>query len=157
MEAVGADLHQERVDQHLGEAVAMMLVQRIAEGGEVGEEFGGASIGCQGGVGRDGDGGLRRRPQTHHDACDQQTDGLVWEPFFKSVLASGAELREVTMQEGGEFGRDRDLLGRTRKLFKDILQASAVVGQDERVGHAEGLARGLGGDEGVAVAVAADP
>ena len=79
------------------------------------------------------------------------------EPLFKGVLASGAELRKVTMQEGREFGGDRHLLGGACKLFKDILQAAAVVGQKHGMGHAESFAGGLRSDEGVAVAVAADP
>ncbi len=74
--------------------------ERIAEGGEVGEELGGASVGRQGGVSRNGNGGLRRRSQAHHDAGDEQADGLVREALFKGGLAGGAELRKVAMRGG---------------------------------------------------------
>jgi hypothetical protein len=37
------------------------------------------------------------------------------------------------------------------------LQASAVVAEEEVVRHREGFAGGFWGDEGIAIAVAADP
>ena len=79
------------------------------------------------------------------------------EALFEGVLAGGAKLREVAFEQSGEFGGDRDLLGRARQLFKDVLQAAAVVGEEKRVGHREGFASGLWSDERIAVAVAADP
>ena len=42
-------------------------------------------------------------------------------------------------------------------MVEDVLQAAAVVGEQQGAGHGERLARGLRGDEGIAVAVAADP
>jgi len=41
--------------------------------------------------------------------------------------------------------------------LKDVLQPSAVVSEEKSVGHRESVAGGLRGDEGIAVAVAADP
>ncbi len=79
------------------------------------------------------------------------------EALFEGVLAGGAQLREVAIEQRGEFGGDGNLLGGAGQLLEDVLQAAAIVGQQQRVRHGEGFARGLRGDEGIAVAVAADP
>ncbi len=79
------------------------------------------------------------------------------EAFFESGLAGGAKLREVAFEQSGELGGDRDLLGGARQLLEDVLQAAAVVGEKQRVGHGEGFAGGLRSNEGIAVAVATDP
>ena len=100
---------------------------------------------------------MRRGSEAHHDAGDEQADGFVGEALFEGGLAGGAELGEVAVEQRGEFGGDGDLLGGAAELLEDVLQAAAVVGEEQRVGHGEGFARGLRGDEGVAVAVAADP
>ncbi len=157
VQAVGADLDQQRIDEHLGEARAAVVDQRVAEGGEIGEELGGAGVGLERGVCWNRNGGLRSGSEAHHDAGDEQADGFVGEALAESVLAGGAELSEVAVEQGGQFGGDGHLLGGAGELLEDILQAAAVVGEQERVGHREGFARGLRGDEGIAVAVAADP
>ena len=56
-----------------------------------------------------------------------------------------------------DLGGDGNLLGGAAELFEDVLQAAAVVGEQEGVRHGERFAGGLRGDEGVAVAVASDP
>ena len=54
---------------------------------------------------------LRRRAQTHHDAGDQQSDRFIREAFFKSILTRRAKLREITVEQRGKLGGDRNLLG----------------------------------------------
>ncbi len=79
------------------------------------------------------------------------------EALFEGGLSGGAELGEVFLEECFDLVGDGDLLGGAAELLEDVLQAAAVVGEQEIVGHGEGFAGGLRGDEGVAVAVAADP
>ena len=43
VQAVGADLHQQRIDQHLGEAMTAILHQRVAKDGQVGQKIGRAA------------------------------------------------------------------------------------------------------------------
>ncbi len=95
MQAVGADFEQERVDEQLGEAVAAVLDERVAEDGEVGEEIFGAGVEGERRVGRQRDGGLRRGSEAHHDAGEEQADGFVGEALFEGGLAGGAEVCRV--------------------------------------------------------------
>ncbi len=44
VQAVGAHLEQQRVDQQLGEAVAAVLDERVAQSGEVGEQIDSARV-----------------------------------------------------------------------------------------------------------------
>ncbi len=44
----------ERIDEHLGEAVAVVFGQRVAEDGEIAEKIGGAGVGRERGVGGNG-------------------------------------------------------------------------------------------------------
>ncbi len=37
-------------------------------------------------------------------AGDEETDGFVREALFEGVLSGGAELCEVALEKGGEFG-----------------------------------------------------
>ncbi len=157
VEAVGADFEEERVDEEVGEALAAVLDEAVAEDGEIAEEIGGAGVGHERGVGRERDAGLRRGAQAHHDAGEEQAGALVGEALFEGVLAGGAELGEVGVEEGFDLGGDGDLLGGAAELLEDVLQAAAVVAEEQGVGHGEGVAGGLRGDEGVAVAVATDP
>ena len=77
--------------------------------------------------------------------------------FGEQVLSCSAKFFRVDGQQGTDILGDRYLLGGAGKLLKDVLQAAAVVAQQQRVRHAEGFAGGLGCDERVAVAVAANP
>src|SRR6266702_4644984 len=156
MEAVGSDLHQEGIDQQLGEAMAAVLEEAVAEDGEVAEEVGGAGVAAEGGGGWEGDAGLRRGSEAHHDASDEEAEVLEVEALFEGGLAGGAELREVLLEEGVDLVGDRDLLSGAAELLEEVLEETAVVGDKQIVGHGEGFAGGLGGDEGIAVAVAAD-
>jgi hypothetical protein len=81
----------------------------------------------------------------------------VGEALFKGVMAGRAKLSEIFFEKSDELSGDRNLLGGACELLKDVLQPSAVVGEEERVGHREGFACGLRGDEGIAVTVAAYP
>ncbi len=79
------------------------------------------------------------------------------EPLFEGVLTGRAKLREVALKKSGQLGGDRNLLRGTCELFEDVLQSSPVVDEEKRMSHREGVAGGLRGDEGIAVAVATDP
>ena len=103
VEAVGADFQQQWVDEHLGEAMAVVLEEGLSEGGEVAEKVGCAGVWLEGGVGWDGNGGLRSGSEAHHDAGDEQAEGLVWETFGERVLAGGAELGGVAVEECGDL------------------------------------------------------
>ena len=111
VQAVGADLHQQRVDEHLREAVAAVFDEAVAQDGEVGEQVGGAGVGRERGIGGKRDGRLRRGAEAHHDAGDEQADGLVGETLFERGLAGGAELREVAVEQSGELRRRRGPAG----------------------------------------------
>ena len=100
---------------------------------------------------------MRRAAEAHHDAADEQADGLEGEALFEGGLAGGAQLLHVSIQQGRKLGRDGDLLGGAGELVGDVLQAAAVVGMKQAVGHGERGARDARSDEGIAVAVAADP
>ncbi len=159
VEAVGADFEEEGVDEELGEAVAVVLFEALAEDGEVGEEFGGAGVGGErGGAGRGGAGAFA---EAGHHAGDEEADALVGEAADEGVLGGGgagdADLVEVAVEECGEGGGDGDLLGGAGELLEDVFEAMEVVAEDQIAGHGEGGGGGFGGDEGVAVAVAADP
>ena len=99
MEAVGADFHQERVDEHLGETVAVVLDEAGADGGDVADEVGGTGVGLERGGGGERDAGLRRGSETHHDAGDEQAEVFEVETLFECGLAGGAELGEVAVEE----------------------------------------------------------
>ena len=103
VEAIGSDLHEERVDQHLGEAVAVVLEEAVAEDGEVAEEIGGAGVGAECGVGRKRDAGLRGGSEPHHDAGDQEAEIFEVEALFEGCLPGGAELGEVFFEERVNF------------------------------------------------------
>ena len=124
---------------------------------EVADELFGAGVGLQRRAGGWRDGDLRRTAEAHHDEADEQTDGLEGETLFEFGLAGGAQLLHVTFQQRGKLRRDGNLLGGAAKLVGDVLQAAAVVGVEQAVGHGQRGARGTRGDEGIAVAVAADP
>ena len=79
------------------------------------------------------------------------------EPFFEGVLSGGAKLAEITLEESYHLGGYGHLLGGARELLEDVLQPSTVVSEEESMGHREGFAGGLRGNEGIAVAVATDP
>ena len=157
MEAVGADLEQQRVDERLREAAATVLDKAGVQDGEVGDELRSAGVGLQRRAGRGRYGDLRRSAKAHHDAADEQADGLEGEAGLELGLAGGAQLLHVAIEERGQLGRDGDLLGGTGELVGDVLQAAAVVCEEQAVGHGERGARGAGRDEGIAVAVSADP
>ena len=74
VEAVGADLEEERVDEQLGEAVAAVLEEAVAEDGEVGEEVGGAGVGASAGWVASGTLDCGRGSEAHHDAGDEQAE-----------------------------------------------------------------------------------
>ena len=100
---------------------------------------------------------MRRPAEAHHDAADEEAGGLEGEAIFEGGVAGVAELVEVAVEEEREFGGDGDELGGAGDVVEDVLQAVAVVREEEVARHGEGLARGGGRDEGIAVAVAADP
>ena len=70
---------------------------------------------------------------------------------------AAVECLEVACDEGFDGGGDGDLLGGAAELVEEHLQAAAVVGEEQIARHGEGVARGDGVDEGIAVAIAADP
>ena len=51
MEAVGADLDEEGIDEETGKALAAIVDEAVAKDGEVVEKIGGAGVGHQRGVG----------------------------------------------------------------------------------------------------------
>ena len=122
VEAVGADFEDEGVDEELGEAVAAVLLEALAEGGEVGEEVGGAGVAGERGRWGVG-GGVRALAEASHHAGDEQADGLVGEALDELALgcagAGAADFVEVTLEEGGELGGDGDLLGGAGELLED--------------------------------------
>ena len=158
VEAVGADFEEEGIDEEVGEAVAAVVDEAVAEDGEVAEEIGGAGVGRRArgwaGAGRWIGAWQPRRIMMQERS---RRERLVGEAIFEGVLAGGAELGEVGAEERFELGGDGDLLGGAAELLEDVLQAAAVVAEEQGVGHGEGVAGGLRGDEGVAVAVATDP
>ena len=79
VEAVGADLEQERVDEHAGEAAAVVLEEAGAEDGEVAEEVGGAGVGAESGVGRERDAGL----------CGGPPRRIMMQPMSRRVDSKG--------------------------------------------------------------------
>ena len=91
------------------------------------EKIGGARIGRQRGIGGKRNGRLRRSAEAHHDAGDEQADGLVGKPLFEGVLAGRAKLREIAFEQSGQLGRDRNLLGGAGELLEDVLQSAAIV------------------------------
>ncbi len=157
VQTIRADLHHEWIDEHFGETMALVGDQAGMERREIAEKVGGPRVRRESRVGRNWNGGLRSRSQAHHDAGDEQTNGLVLETLFESRLSGSSELAEVAIQQGSELWRDGNLLDGARQLLEDVLQAAAVVGKQDAVGHAEGIAGGLRDDEGIAVAIAADP
>ena len=104
---------------------------------------------------RDGD--VRRAAETHHDAADEEAGGLVGDAVFEEGLSGVAKLAEIAVEQHSELGRNSDDAGGGGELVEDVLQAAAVVGKDEGARHGESFAGDLGSDEGIAVAVAADP
>ena len=131
--------------------------EAVAEDGEI-RGVGGAGVGLERGIrreaGREICGVAPRRIMMQ--AMSRRTR-LMGEALFEGGLAGGAELGEVAVEQSGRARRRRDLLGGAGELLEDVLQAAAVVGEEQSVGHGEGFAGGLRGDEGIAVAVAADP
>ncbi len=157
VKAVGADLQQQRVEQHPGEAAAVVLDQAGTDDAEVADELRGAGVRLERGVGRQRDGHVGRAAEAHHDAADEQADGLVGDAIFERGLAGFAELDQVAFEDGGELGRDGHEAVGAGELVEDVLQTAAVVGEQQAAGHGERFAGGFGRDEGIAVAVAADP
>ena len=157
VEAVGADLDEQRIDERLGEAAATVADEAGVQHHEIGDELRSAGVGLERRAGRGRDGDLRRSAEAHHDAADEQAHGLEWKAGLELGLAGGAQLLHVAFEQRGELGRDGDLLGGAGELVGDVLQAAAVVGKEQAMGHGEGDARGARSDEGIAIAVAADP
>ena len=91
VQAVGADFDEQRIDEHLGETRAAIVDQRITEGGEIGEDLGGAGVGLERGVCWNRNGGLGAGSEAHHDAGDEQSNGLVWEALAKSGVVVKAD------------------------------------------------------------------
>ena len=94
VQAVGADLHQQRVDEHLGEAMAAVFVQRVAEGGEIAEEIGGAGVGRERGVRRERERRTAASPprrimmqamSRRTDSCGKRSSRAFW-PAVRSCV-----------------------------------------------------------------------
>ena len=162
MQAVGADFDQEWVDEESGEPFTLVGKQRGAQDGEIGEQVGGSRVVRQtrGGCGNGEGGG---EAEAGHDADDQQTETLELEALAEGCgEAAGAvrvafELEQVTIDAGFNLQRDGYLLGRAAELVKEYLQALAIVAEEEYACGGERITGGLGVDEGIAVAIAADP
>ncbi len=135
MKAVGADLDQQRIDQHLRQAVAVVFGEAGAQQGEVVEQIGGAGVGGKRRFGGERQAGLRGRSQPHHDAGDEQAEALVAEALFDRGLAGGAKLVEVAVEQRRDLGGDGNLLDRAAKLLEDVLQAAAVVVEQQVLRH----------------------
>ncbi len=161
VEAVGADLEEKWIDEEFGEPMALVLFEAVAQDGEVGEELGGAGVGCEGSGAVDVGRGRGAFAEAGHHAGDEEADALVGEAADEGVLGGGgagdADFVEVAVEERGESWGDGDLLGGAAELLEGVVEAAEVVADDEIAGHGEGGGGGFGGDEGVAVAIAADP
>ena len=87
--------------------------------------------------------------EAHDDAADQQARGLERKTLLKLRLAGVAKLAEVGVEQHGELGRDGDQARRGGELIEDVLQAAAVVGEEQVARHASasrvasGVTKGL--------------
>ena len=134
-----------------------LRIEAGTDDAEVAEEFGGAGVGLERGLGGQRHGDVRRAAETDHDATDEQADGLVGEAIFEFGLAGGAEALKVALSQLREFGRDGDDASGAGELVEEVLEPSAVMVVQKVAGDGERLARDFGRNEGIAVAVAADP
>ncbi len=77
-------------------------------------------------------------------------------PLVGLVLLAVAQVLRA-LGQGKQVGRHADHVGAQRQLVAQVLQFAAVEGQRLEAVHAGGRREHVGGDERVAVAVAADP
>jgi hypothetical protein len=125
----------------LGEALAAVAHERVAQDGEVAEQVGGAGVGRRvaGGAEQRGRSIVRGAAEAHHDAGDEQADGLVGKRFSRR-LSGGAELAEVAVEPRGELGRDGTCCGDWRAGRRGSAGGGGS-GEEQRARHGEGLAR----------------